>query len=195
MTFSFSFFFLGDTHSFIDDFKKQKEIIEEIKPDFVLYERLENHSLKTKEDYEKILRTRKISNMTSFDEVEKIIKFCFKKKIKLIGIDFKNFGLNKNLQEKVKKQLPLKGRKRQLDKILKRREIKHIQMIKKYTRKTKKPILITIGSWHLKEDSKLMNAFDRYKVIFPCGGKGNLLLGPPEKGKVFYCERVKWAKK
>ena len=191
MTFSFLFFFLGDTHGFIDDFRKQKKIIEKIKPDFVLCERLENHSLKTKDDYEKILKTNKISDMTPFNEVEKLIRFCRKKKIKLIGIDFKNFGLNKNLQEKVKKQIHLKNEERQLDKILKKREIKHIQMIKKYTIKTEKPILVIIGSWHLNENSKLMNAFKNYKVIFPCDDKGNLLTGPPGKGKVFYCERVK----
>ena len=102
--------FLGDTHGFIDDFKKQKEVIDQIKPEFVLVEKLENISLKSKKDYLIIIKNKKLSNMTSFGEVEKLIKFCYNKGIKLIGIDFKNFGFGKNLQIKIKKQEKLSSK-------------------------------------------------------------------------------------
>ena len=84
------FIFIGSTHGFIDDFLKQKEVILAVKPEFVLCEGLENLTLDSKEKFEKLCKKRKISNMTSFEEVEKLINLCFRENIKLIGIDFKN---------------------------------------------------------------------------------------------------------
>ena len=69
----FSFIFIGSTHGFVDDFIKQKEIINFINPEFVLCETLENLSLDTKEKFEVILKTKKISNMTSFSEIKKLV--------------------------------------------------------------------------------------------------------------------------
>mgnify|MGYP001566001469 FL=1 len=69
----FSFIFIGSTHGFVDDFIKQKEIINFINPEFVLCETLENLSLDTKEKFEDILKTKKISNMTSFSEIKKLV--------------------------------------------------------------------------------------------------------------------------
>ena len=83
----FSFIFIGNTHSFVNDFLKQKEIIELIKPEFVLSEELENLKLDTEDKFKEILKKRDISNMTSFNDVEKLIKLCFENKINLIGID------------------------------------------------------------------------------------------------------------
>ena len=79
----FSFIFIGNTHSFVNDFLKQKEIIELIKPEFVLSEELENLKLDTEDKVKEILEKKFISDMTSFDEVEKLIKLCFEKKIYL----------------------------------------------------------------------------------------------------------------
>ena len=50
--------------------------------------------------------------MTSFGEVEKLIKLCFEKKIKLIGIDFHNFGFDENLQKKIKNQKELQKKRK-----------------------------------------------------------------------------------
>src|SRR3989344_3891932 len=99
---NFSFILIGSTHSFVDDFFKQEEIIKSLKPEFVLSEELENLKLDTEDKVKEILEKKFISDMTSFDEVEKLIKLCFEKKIKLIGIDFHNFGFDENLQKKIK---------------------------------------------------------------------------------------------
>ena len=56
---NFSFIFIGSTHSFVDDFLKQEEIIELVKPEFVLNEELENLKLDT-EDKCDILRPLKV---------------------------------------------------------------------------------------------------------------------------------------
>ena len=188
---SFFLFFIGHTHGFIDDFKKQKEIIEKVKPDFVLCESMENLSLISKEDYNQIFKKREISNMTSFEENEKLIRFCFEKNIKLVGIDFENFGFNEILQNKIKKQQEItEEENKEVENILKKRSKHHLMIIKDILNKTEKPIIIILGSWHLREDSLLMRDLHNYKIIFPCDENGNLLHEPTDK-KISYCERTK----
>lgn len=188
----FSLIFIGDTHGFINDFIKQKEIIEKINPDFVLSENLQNISLDSKEKYEEVLKNKKISNMVSFEEIKEIIEFCYKKNIKLIGMDLENFGFNKNLQKKIKSQEKLsKDEEKEIEKIIKKREEKNLEKIKEYQKKTNKPIIILIGSWHLQKNSLLMNSLNNYKVIFPCNNKKELIFGPTEK-EISYCEKIKW---
>ncbi len=56
---SFSLIFVGDTPGFIDDFKKQEEIINLFNPEFVLCENLEDLSLDSKEKFDDILKKEK----------------------------------------------------------------------------------------------------------------------------------------
>jgi hypothetical protein len=191
----FSFIFIGSTHGFIDDFIKQKEIIELINPEFVLCESLENLSLDTKKKFEDILKNKKISNMTSFDEIMNLIELCYDKNIKLIGIDLANFGFDDTLQEKIKKQEKLsKEEENKIKEILKLRDKIHLEKILEYKDKTNSPLIIIIGSWHLRENSFLINALDNYKIVFPCDKKGNLLTEPRNNKKINYCEIIKNAK-
>ena len=188
---SFFLFFVGHTHGFIDDFEKQREIIKAVKPEFVLCESLENLSLVSKEDYNNILNKRKISNMSSFEENENLIRFCFEKNIKLIGMDLENFGFSEIMQNKIKKQHGLTEEEdKEIERILKKRSEHHLEIIKEYLKKTKNPIVVILGSWHLRDDSLLMNKLENYKVIFPCDENGNLLI-EPTNGKISYCERIK----
>jgi hypothetical protein len=188
--------FLGDTHGFIEDFKKQREVISQFEPEFVLCERLENLSLKSEKDYKNLLNIKKTPNRAFLKESGKLKEFCYNKKIKLIGIDFKNFGFDKNLKNKIDNQIALNSNEeRKLQLILKRRAENHIKKIKEYMKKTKKPLLVIIGAWHLRDDSELMRTFKNCKIIFPCNKKGNLLIEPSRDKEVFYCEKTKWSKK
>lgn len=190
MNSSFSFIFVGSTHRFIDDFEKQKEVIENINPEFVLCEGLENISLETEENFKDILKSKRVSNMTSFEEVEDLIKLCFKRNIKLIGIDLENFGFDSNLQDKIKNKKELSQEEEGLvDDIIKKREENQIEKIKEYGGKSNKPIIIILGSWHLREDSPIINKFDNYKMIFPCDENSNLMFEP--KDNISYCEKIK----
>ena len=188
----FSFIFIGSTHGFIDDFDKQKEIINLVHPEFVLCENLENLSLDTKEKFENILKNKTISNMTSFDETKNLIKLCNNKDIKLIGIDLANFGFDFALQEKIKRQEKLsKEEENKIEEILKLRDKIDLEKIIEYKSKTKCPLVIIIGSWHLIENSFLRNALDNYKIFFPCDKKGNLLIEPTKDKEISYCEIIK----
>jgi len=176
---NFSFIFIGNTHSFVDDFLKQEEIIKSVKPEFVLSEELENLKLDTEDNFKEILEKKFISDMTSFDEVEKLIKLCFEKKIKLIGIDFYNFGLDENLQRKIKNQKELtKEDEERLNKIVEEREKLHLSKILEYKSKTKRPLVIILGCWHLKENSLLRKKLKNYKIIAPLDENGEVLFEP-----------------
>jgi hypothetical protein len=184
-----SFIFIGSTHGFMDDFLKQKEIILAVKPEFVLCEELENLTLDSKERFEKLCKKREISNMTSFEEVEKLIELCFRENIKLIGIDFKNFGFDENLQKKIKNQENVSPKEEEtLDKIMLLREKIHLDKILEYQKKTSKPLVIIMGSWHLREDSFLREKLENYKLILPCDRNNEPLFGPGEDKEVRYVE-------
>lgn len=177
-----SFIFIGSTHSFLDDFLKQKEIIDTINPEFILSEELEDLKLDTEDKFKEIFEKKFISNMTSFNEVEKLIKLCFEKKIKLIGIDFHNFGFDKNLQKKIKNKKKLtKEEEEKLNDLVEKREKYHLSRILEYKSKTKLPMIIILGCWHLRKDSLLRKKLQNYKIIAPIDDSGEILLEPNNK--------------
>jgi len=179
---SFPLIFVAETHGFINDFVKEREIIEKYNPEFVLSEYLQDIILNSKTKYERILTKKKISKMVAFNEVKCLIKLCFKKDIQLIGIDLKNFGFNKHIQNKIKKQEKLNKREqKELEIILKKREENHVKIIKKYLKETNKPIILLLGAWHLREDSLIRKSFKGYKIIFPSDEKGDMLIEPQKK--------------
>ena len=185
-----SFIFIGSTHSFLDDFSKQKEIISVINPEFVLSEELEELKLDTENKFKEILEKKFISDMTSFAEVEKLIKLCFEKKIELIGIDFHNFGFDENLQKKIKNQKELtKEEEEKLNELVEKREKYHLSKILEYKSKTKLPIIIILGCWHLRKDSLLRKRLKNYKIIAPIDDSGEILLEPNNK-KIKYGEII-----
>jgi len=187
----FSFIFIGNTHSFLDDFLKQKEIIELVNPEFVLYEQLENLELDSKEKFEDILKKRRISNMTSFEEVEKLIRLCFDKRINLIGIDFPNFGFDSNLQEKIKNKKRLTcSEENRLKEIIRKREKRHLSKILEYKQKTKSPLIVIVGCWHLRKGSFLREKLTNYKIIAPLDEKGEVIFGPKEGKEMKYGEII-----
>src|SRR3989344_1591632 len=123
---NFSFFLIGSTHSFVDDFLKQEEIIKSVKPEFVLSEELENLKLDTE------------------DKVKEI----------------------------------LKEDEERLNKIVEEREKLHLSKILEYKSKTKRPLVIILGCWHLRENSLLRKKLKNYKIIAPLDENGGVLFEP-----------------
>ncbi len=188
---AYSYIFIGSTHSFIDDFSKQKEVINSINPEFVLSEELENLKLDSNEKFRKILEKRHISEMTPFGEIENLIKLCFEKNINLIGIDFHNFGLGKSLRNKIKHKIKLtKEEEEELNKIARRREEYHLTKILEYKEKTDKPMVVILGCWHLRRGSLIRKNLKNYKIIAPIDEHGEVLFEPSRERKIKYGEIV-----
>jgi len=175
-----SLIFIGDTHGFIDDFKKQKEIILKTKPEYVLCETIQNKKFLNKKDYETSYKLPK---------AKKLINLCRNKKIKLIGIDYKNFGLNKQILNSLNRgKTPTPAQKKIIQNALKKRTRQHIRQIKKYLMTTAKPIIVIIGAYHLRPKSPLLSAQKNVKIIQSCDKNKNPIY-EPKQGKIHYLTR------
>ena len=190
---SFSFIFIGDTHGFLNDFIKQKEIIEQVNPEFVLAEQLQDIVLDSKKSFLEIVDKRYISELVDFEHVEQLIKLCDKKNIKLVGMDIKDFGYEKGIRNIILgKRKPTKEEEKAVEKIVEKREMHQLRAIQKYAKMTKKPIVIITGCWHLREDSSILKSLDRYLVVYPSDGNGNLITEKPKDiTKITYRNLVK----
>jgi len=180
--------FLGDTHGFINDFEKQKELIERFSPEYVLYEQLNDLELTNEKDFELLLNSNSVSEMTSVEEIKDILLLCKSKNIKLIGIDLKNFGLEGELQKIVKgEKEPSEKEMAEIESLQEKREQVQKTKIQEYLNLSKKPILVITGSWHLREKGPL-RSFTEYLLIIPTDKSGELILGPPEDGFIKFSE-------
>jgi hypothetical protein len=176
-------------------FDKIKEVIEYYRPVFVLSERMENQSVEREWTFKKILKKKKFSNMTSVEEVKELIKLCNKNKIKLIGIDFQNFLLDLKQQTAVKKHRKVsEEEEKEFEDIALRRENKHVKMIEKYLAISRKPVVVIVGAWHLRENSQIRKEFEGFdegcKLIYPVNAAGNQVLGPTKKKVMWNEERI-----
>lgn len=189
----FKFIFIGDTHGFINDFEKQKEIIEKVNPEFVLSEYMQDIVLDSHEKFNEILKNKNISEMVDFSEIEDLILLCYQKNIKLIGIDLKNFGFDEHLQKVFKSFWEInKSDERRIKEIVKRREFLHLEKINFYKNKTDKSIIIILGTWYLRVNSLLMKNLDNYITFLPCDKERNILLKPiKNKSDITYCTKIK----
>ncbi len=165
----FSYIFIGSTHGFINDFLKQKEIILEIKPEYVLCEDIQNIVLDNNEKFINFIKKKTFSDVTSFEEVRDLVNLCYINNIKLIGIDKNNFGLNNLLIEKIKENSNFTYiEEKECEKIAILREKLHIKNINHYKKKTSQTMVIILGSWHLRENGLLRKKLNNFKVILPC---------------------------
>jgi hypothetical protein len=182
--------FLGLTHGFLDDSKKLKEIFKKFHPKIILHESLENKKLLFSKDYTIFLNKKTHSEMTSFLGIEEIVKFCYKNKVPLVGIDFENYSFSKELRNRINsgKRTNLINEIR-IKKIIRKREKHHIKLIEKYNNLSAGPILVCLGSWHLRRNSPIRKQFIGARIIFPADEKGNILT-KPTKSKISYCEDI-----
>ena len=85
-----------------------------------------------------------------------------------------------------------KREQEKINKILESRVKSHIKKILEYLKKTSKPLVVIVGSWHLRKGALLVKEMNNYKIIFPCDSEGNLLIEPPRDNKgIFYREITK----
>lgn len=183
--------FITDAHGQVNTFEKIKEIIDKYKPVFVLAESLENNNILSEYNFTKIMKKKKISNMTSMEEVKELIKLCHKKNIKLIGIDFENFLIGRKLQTKINRNMNLtEDEEKELESLALRRENKHVKMIGKYLELSRKPIVVIIGAWHFRKNSQIRRTFDHYILYYLSNPKGEMVLGPT-KEKLEWKELIK----
>ena len=72
----------------------------------------------------------------------------------------------------------IKEDEERLNKIVEEREKLHLSKILEYKSKTKRPLVIILGCWHLRENSLLRKKLKNYKIIAPLDENGGVLFEP-----------------
>jgi len=169
----------GETHGFLDDVAILDELIEIFRPTIFLYELLEETKLISINEQKEFLNQpdeKDFSFISTFGELKKTVELAIKYNIPIMGNDIKNMcRKNKDFLKKTKlneveikneEEILLKREKRQAEKIID--FIKHGENI-----------LTTTGTFHLREDSILLNINENYLIIYPAY-EGKQLFEPPE---------------
>lgn len=186
---NFSFIFLGLTHGFLDDFRKEEEVIKKTNPSVILSEEMEDKILASEGDYKNFLDKKEHSLMTNFKRMKPLVSLCQKKKIYLIGIDFKNFGFKKELITKMSHNKNLtKKEEKEIERMVQKRESYHIKKILESSKIYKKPILVFLGAWHLRKEGLIVSQIKNSRIIFPADKKGELVVKPTRE-KIVYMEK------
>ena len=175
-----------DAHGYVKTFDKIKEIIERYKPVFVLSEDMENHKVESDFEFNQFIKKNKVSNMTPVSTVKELVKLCHKNKIKLIGIDFENFLMDRKMQTKIKRNMDFTEEEdKEYWSLVHRRENKHVKMIGKFLDISRKPVVVIVGAWHLRKGSLIRKSFGHYHLVYMADSKGGMVLGPTK-------ERLRW---
>jgi hypothetical protein len=169
----------GETHGFLDDASIQSIVIDEFKPSIFLYEMLEETELLTESDKKKFLEEEDdtaFSVISNFGELKKTVELAKEKNLPIKGMDIKNMcRKNKNFLKKL--NLTPNEIKRE-EEILLKREQKQVNEIVSSLNDGKK-IFASTGTFHLREDSPLLNIGEKFIIIYP-SYQGEQIIGPTE---------------
>ena len=177
----------GETHGFVkNELKYIEKAIKKFKPEIILYELLENKKLDNIAKINSFLKSpdgSKFSLISFYREIKGVVKLSKKYKLPIIGCDLKNMGRNKPVP--INKKLTKKQIKAE-EKILKKREKHQVKVIKTALREYKR-ILVVIGAYHLRKNSRLRKIWGS-KIILP-KYKGKEMFSPENisiKSKIRY---------
>ncbi|MEK6894466.1 MAG: hypothetical protein AABX10_03305 [Nanoarchaeota archaeon] len=149
----------GEYHGFINQIDVQKRVIEEVKPNYFLYEMLEWKKILDDKDAKKFLSTSDqdgFSVVSSYGQLKPIIKLCRRFDLPIIGCDLKNMGVNNGWRKN-------KFSKEKADKITKRRELQQAKVINQYV--SKGLTFALLGDYHLRKNSFLWQKLKEKKFI------------------------------
>lgn len=139
----------GEYHGFVNQIDVQKRVIQRVKPDFFLYEMLEEKKIFNDKDAKKFLSIpdkEDFSVVSSYGQLKSIIRLCRKFDLPIIGCDLRNMGVNKGWRKN-------KFSKEEADRITKRRELQQARIINQYT--SKGLVFALVGDYHLRRNSVL----------------------------------------
>jgi hypothetical protein len=77
---------------------------------------------------------------------------------------------------------------KEIELIVKKREKYQIKKISENSGKSKRPVLVFIGSWHLRKNGPIYSRFKNCKIIFPANKRGELVIEPTQE-KIVYMEK------
>ncbi len=161
--------FFAETHGLIDELEIQENIIIHSKPNIYLYELLEEEKLISKEDFRNFLLRKDnedFSIISKVSDLKPTVIIAKKFNIPLIGCDIKNM-LRKNTKFREMREMSKPDLQKE-EEIIKEREKKQIEIINKHLNSKLNLIFVSLGAYHLRQDSPILKAVNsNYLLIYP----------------------------
>jgi len=150
----------AETHGFLNEIPIQKKIINNVNPNFFLYEMLEEIKILNRKSAKTFLskpNNEDFSVISTYGELKPIVRMATNFQLPIIGCDIKNMGFNS--KNKLNKEFFRKYGKE----IIKKRETRQSKIINDYT--SKGLVFASIGAYHLRRNSITIKKLKEKKVI------------------------------
>ena len=150
----------AETHGFLDEIPVQRKIIQKMKPDFLLYEMLEESKILNSKEAKIFLNKPDkddFSFISTYKDLKPTIKLAKSFNLPIIGCDLKN--MDQNSKDWLKKKFSREeGRK-----LIKKRELRQAKVINQYT--SKGIVFASLGAYHLRRGSITISNLKEKKFI------------------------------
>jgi len=150
----------GEYHGFINQIQIQKKIIKNARPDFFLYEMLEEKKILKDKDAKKFLNNsndKNFSVISTYGELKPIIKLARSFNLPIIGCDIKDMGCRD--KNGVKKKFSLKEGKM----ITKNRELRQSKIINEYV--SRGVVFALLGNYHTRRNSLVLSKLKTENIL------------------------------
>lgn len=149
----------GEYHGFLNQVGVQKKIIKNVKPDFLIYELLEDDKILNNKDAKRFLDqpdNKNFSVVSTYGQLKPIVRLARSFNLSVIGCDIKNMGVTWNWRKK-------KFSKEEAKKITNKRELQQVKVINEYT--SKGLVFGLLGDYHLRKNSLVLSKLKGKKAI------------------------------
>lgn len=150
----------GEYHGFFNQIQVQRKIIQNVRPDFFLYEMLEEDKILNDKDAKKFLSkldSDDFSFISSYGHLKPMIRLARSFDLSIIGCDIKNMCCKYNDWRK------RKFSDEEAKRITKKRELQQVKVINEYT--SKGLVFGLIGAYHLRKNSLVLSKLRDEKAI------------------------------
>lgn len=149
----------GEYHGFLNQIKVQRKIIQNVRPDFFLYEMLEEDKILNEKDAKKFLSkpdNKDFSFISTYENLKPMIRLARSFNLPIIGCDIKNMGIEKGWRKK-------KFSDKEANKITDKRELQQVKIINRYT--SKGLVFGLLGAYHLRKNSMVLSKLRDKKAV------------------------------
>lgn len=149
----------GEYHGFIKQIHVQRKIIQSVRPDFFLYEMLEEDKILNIKDAKKFLSksdSKDFSVISTYGQLKPIVRLARSFDLSIIGCDIKNMGVNKDWRKK-------KFSHEEAKRITNNRELRQAKIINQYS--SKGLVFALLGKYHLRKNSLVLSKLKVKRVV------------------------------
>ena len=150
----------GEYHGFLNQIQLQRKIIEGIKPDFFLYEMLEEDKILNNKETKKFLSkpdAKDFSFISNYGQLKPIIRLARSFDLPVIGCDIKNMCCKDEDWRKKKVSYKEAGR------ITNKRELQQSKIVNQYT--SKGLVFGLLGAYHLRKNGLVLSKLKNKKAV------------------------------